>query len=148
MGADLRGASFAGAKGSQCFFGEAKLDAASFVNGLFPQAVFERAELGKADLSGAFLEEVYFGYALAAEARFRDAKLRSADFSHADVTGADFTGAGLFRTKFHRAKRDGATLTRAAGWLGDDDELARIEGWRPLHGATRADQDSNERIER
>ena len=81
------------------------------------------------------LEEAYFARAVAREARFCEAKLREADFSHADVTAADFSGAGLFRTRFHAAKRERVVLSAMGGWLGDDEELARIEGWQPQHGA-------------
>ena len=108
------------------------------MNGYFLQAVFDKTSLPKANLAGAVLEEAFFGRALAQEACFVGARLREADFSHADVTGADFSDAGLFRTKFHKAKRDGAVLTRLAGWLGDDEELARVEGWQPKHGAEQA----------
>ena len=74
-------------------------------------------------------------YATAVEARFGGAKLREADFSHADVTGADFSDAGLYRTRFTRPARGRRAPRGSAGWLGDDEELARIEGWKPQHGA-------------
>jgi uncharacterized protein YjbI with pentapeptide repeats len=110
------------------------------VNGNFPQAVFEKAELTRTNLSGATLEEAYFGRALALGASFVNAKLREADFSHADVSGADFSGAGLHRTRFHLAKHAGAVLPRGAGWLGDDEALARLEMWQPRHGTAREEE--------
>ena len=137
LGADLRGATFEGARGPQCFFGEAQLEGARFVNGDFRQAIFEKANLVKADLSGAVLEEACFARALAQEARFSNARLREADFSHADLTAADFSGASMFRTKLHATRRERAVLPRPATWLGDDEELARIEAWQPRHGAAR-----------
>ena len=71
---------------------------------------------------------------LAVSAKFSQATLTHADFSHAELAGADFTGASLFRTKFHLANRDKAILPRAAGWIGEDEELARAEQWQPKHG--------------
>jgi len=43
----------------------------------------------------------------------------------------------MFRTKLHAARRERAVLPRPATWLGDDEELTRIEAWQPRHGAAR-----------
>ncbi|MBW2456841.1 MAG: pentapeptide repeat-containing protein, partial [Deltaproteobacteria bacterium] len=113
-----------------------KLKNATFAKGNFRQAVFEKAELSQTDFTGATLEECYLGHVVAPGARFNGAELKHADFSHADLTAADFTDANLFRTKFHLANRADAVLPRGP-WLGDDEELARVEQWQPQHGAER-----------
>lgn len=112
---------------------------ARLCDAVLANAIFEKAALAEADFRGAMLEEAYFGRAAAVGARFVNARLREADFSHADLTAADFSGAGLFRTRMHRTVRTDTVLAKGAGWLGDDEELAEAESWRPRHGAVRAD---------
>jgi hypothetical protein len=85
------------------------------------------------------LEEAFLGGARAPGASFARARLTHADLSHADVSGADFSDAELYRTKLHAAVREGARLSPTGGWLGDDEELRRVERWKPRHGAEQDD---------
>ncbi|MCK6593373.1 MAG: pentapeptide repeat-containing protein, partial [Polyangiaceae bacterium] len=70
-------------------------------------------------------------------ASFVGATLTYADFSHCDLEGADFTHAAMFRTKLHRARRNGARVPSGAGFLGDDEKLAALEDWKPQRGGER-----------
>ena len=103
------------------------------------RSVFEKASLVEADLAGAELVEAYFGGARLARARLAGAVLTHADFSHADLSASDFSGASMFRAKLHATRRDGATLPRGEGWLGEDEDLAKIERWSPQEGKQRED---------
>jgi len=63
--------------------------------------------------------------------RFNGAELTYADFSHADVSAADFSRATLFRARLHGLKEQDTIWSRRAAALGNDEELARAEDWRP-----------------
>jgi len=63
--------------------------------------------------------------------RFNGAELTYADFTHADVSAADFSRATLFRARFHRVKEQDTIWSSRALALGNDEELARAEDWRP-----------------
>jgi uncharacterized protein YjbI with pentapeptide repeats len=71
--------------------------------------------------------------AACAGARFAEADLTYADFSHADVSTASFAGATLLRAKFHRTCDRGAIFTSRIAALGDDEDLAEAERWRPVY---------------
>ena len=95
--------------------------------------MFVDADVSLSDLERCNLEMSVWHRAKCESSRFSGAKLDYADFSWANVMGADFSGANLFRARFHRVMDRGAIFTSRLTALGDDEELAKAEDFKPVH---------------
>lgn len=102
-GATFRAASLVGATLSL-----AEADGVDFSGALLDGASGERTKLSAAIFRGAKCRRVYFEGCAAAGADFEEAQLDEADFPDSDLSDANFRGASLADARF-----DGANLRRA-----------------------------------
>ena len=110
-GANLRGATLAGAIGRSARFPGAILEEADLRDTDLSGADFTGIVAGQVRLSDAMLEDARFGGAAMRFADLSKALLDGADFTDADLWGTDFTGADADDTVFRNARLDEANLT-------------------------------------
>ncbi len=102
--ADLRGASFVGARIWESGFAGADLSRANARGAEFYDAIFEGATFAEADFTKALLHGSNM-----AEARFRNANFTGANLKRADLNAADLRGAVWEGAEFEAARIDCAT---------------------------------------